>query len=61
LTDPIGRITSFAYDAAGRVTDQTRPDGRVIHFTYDANGNIIAVVHDAHDGLLRASINCLDH
>lgn len=40
LTDPLARIVRFARDAAGRVTQQTRPDGQVIDYTYDANGNL---------------------
>jgi RHS repeat-associated protein len=40
IIDPVGRVTMFAYDPAGRVTSQTLPDGRTIGFTYDANGNL---------------------
>jgi len=34
------RQTSFAYDDAGRVTQQTLPDGRQIDYTYDSSGNL---------------------
>src|SRR3546814_6457698 len=43
ITDAIGRETTFAYDAAGRVTEQTLPDGRSIGFQYDAQGNLAAL------------------
>src|SRR5262249_24567339 len=31
---------SFAYDAAGRLSERTLPDGQTVTFTYDANGNL---------------------
>ncbi|MDP1696700.1 MAG: hypothetical protein Q8L45_02770 [Xanthomonadaceae bacterium] len=43
ITDAIGQETTFAYDAAGRVTTQTLPDGRTILFQYDAQGNLAAL------------------
>jgi RHS repeat-associated protein len=43
ITDPLGRVTSFDYDAAGRVTQETRPGNRVIGYGYDANGNLTSV------------------
>ncbi len=43
ITDPLGHITSFTYDAVGRPLTQTLPDGRVIQTTYDANGNVASL------------------
>src|SRR3546814_11986647 len=43
ITDAIGRETTFAYDAAGRVTEQTLPDGRSICFQYHAQGNLASL------------------
>jgi len=43
LTDPLGRVTSFARDAIGRVTGQTLPDGQNILFTYDSNDNLTSL------------------
>ncbi|NIQ99729.1 MAG: hypothetical protein GTN78_05940, partial [Gemmatimonadales bacterium] len=35
--------TSFVYDAAGRVIQETLPDQRMIGYAYDANGNLTAL------------------
>jgi RHS repeat-associated protein len=43
VTDPLGRRTSFDYDAAGRLTRQSLPDGRAVDFAYDANGNLLTL------------------
>lgn len=43
FTDPLVRVTSFVYDNAGRVTQQTLPGARVVGFSYDANGNLTAL------------------
>ena len=43
ITDPIGRVESYLYDAAGRVTTQTLTDGRVIQYAYDATGNMTSL------------------
>lgn len=43
ISDPLGRVTRFAYDGAGRVTVQTLPDGREIRYAYDANGNLTSL------------------
>ncbi len=39
VTDPIGLVTSYGYDAAGRVLTQTMTMSRVITNSYDLNGN----------------------
>ncbi len=44
VTDPLSRITSFQYDLAGRVTEQSLPGGRTVLMGYDANGNLTSIV-----------------
>lgn len=45
ITDPLGRVTAFEYDALGRLTTLTTaqgtPDEGVVTFTYDAVGNVL--------------------
>jgi RHS repeat-associated protein len=43
LTDPLGRSVGFAYNLAGRLSQQTLPDGREIVYMYDANGNLTSI------------------
>ncbi len=43
ITDPEGRVSSFQYDAAGRMTRQTLPGGREVAFAYDENGNLASL------------------
>ncbi|MBI5150613.1 MAG: PASTA domain-containing protein, partial [Candidatus Omnitrophica bacterium] len=40
VTDPLSRSTTYTYDLAGRITQETFSDGRQINYTYDANGNL---------------------
>ena len=42
IDDPLLQRTSFDYDLAGRVTQQTLPDLRVVGFGYDPSGNVVA-------------------
>jgi RHS repeat-associated protein len=44
ITDPLGRMMRFNYDAAGRVIEQITPDNRSIISAYDANGNATGVI-----------------
>ena len=44
VIDPLGQTTSYLYDAAGRVTQETLPDGEMVGFTYDADGNLTSVI-----------------
>ena len=39
LTDPLGHVTQFSHDAAGRATRATLADGSVVALGYDRNGN----------------------
>ena len=43
ITDTLGRVTRFEFDAAGRVQKQILPDLRQIIFGYDANGNLTSI------------------
>ncbi len=43
ITDPLGRLTTFDYDGAGRVTRQTLPGSRQIDYGHDDNGNLTSV------------------
>ena len=47
VTDALGRKTSYSYDLAGRITQETLPDGRSIAFGYDENGNLTALTTPA--------------
>ncbi|MBI4700862.1 MAG: hypothetical protein HY744_06815, partial [Deltaproteobacteria bacterium] len=38
VTDPLGRVTHYERDAAGRVTLEQLPDGQLVAFGYDAAG-----------------------
>jgi YD repeat-containing protein len=43
VIDPLDRASTFAYDSADRVIEQTLPDGRTVGYGYDANGNLTGV------------------
>jgi RHS repeat-associated protein len=43
IRDTLGRVTSFGYDAADRVTSEVLPDSQTVLFGYDANGNLASV------------------
>ena len=43
VTDPVGLVTTLAYDASGRLSTVTDPAGRVTRFTVDASGNLTGV------------------
>jgi RHS repeat-associated protein len=43
VIDPLARASTFAYDSADRVIQQTLPDGRTVGYGYDANGNLTGV------------------
>ncbi|MBE1525981.1 RHS repeat-associated protein [Sphingopyxis sp. OAS728] len=38
-TDPLGRTTSYSYDASSRLVRMTFPEGNYIEYAYDARGN----------------------
>jgi RHS repeat-associated protein len=42
ITDSIGRVTSYGFDASYRVTNITYPEGNQVSVDYDTYGNIIA-------------------
>jgi len=43
LTDPLGRVTSFTRDAAGRPISRATPDGQTVAFSYDAGGKLASL------------------
>ncbi|MEK7205207.1 MAG: DUF6531 domain-containing protein, partial [candidate division NC10 bacterium] len=45
-TDPLGRVTQFAYDASGNVTSITDPLGNTRTFTYDPTFNKVTSITD---------------
>lgn len=47
VSDPADRATLRAYDALGRLTQQTAPDGVVTQYAYDAGGNLASTVRAA--------------
>jgi RHS repeat-associated protein len=42
--DPLGGITEYAYDEAGRTTMVTNPAGNCSEYKYDARGNLLRLV-----------------
>ena len=40
ITDPVGLVTTLAYDATGHLSTATDPAGRVTAFVVDGNGNL---------------------
>jgi RHS repeat-associated protein len=44
VTDPLGRVTSYTYDAMGRRAAVTDGRGNTSRYEYDASGNIVKVV-----------------
>ena len=46
-TDPLGRITTFTYDAAGNVTSTVDADGNKTEFDYEATFNKVTARTDA--------------
>jgi YD repeat-containing protein len=49
ITDPVGRVTRFAYETTfpNRLTTITDPYGRVVTYTYDASNHLISVRNSA--------------
>jgi len=43
VTDPLGNISTVAYDGLGRVATETNARGVATAYTYDDNGNILSV------------------
>jgi RHS repeat-associated protein len=43
ITDPLGQVTAFDYDLAGRLIQETLPAERVVSFIYDDNGNLASL------------------
>ncbi len=49
MTDPVGRVTTLAYDASGHISTITDPAGRVTTLTVDSGGNLTRAVDPAGD------------
>lgn len=43
VTDPLSRVTTYAYDAYSRPTQITAPEGNKIIYAYDSRGNVTSV------------------
>ncbi len=43
ITDPVGLVTTLAYDSSGHLSTVTDPAGRVTTFTFDASGNLTGI------------------
>jgi RHS repeat-associated protein len=43
ITDPAGKVTTFAYDAAGKLASITDPAGRVSTFVVNAAGDLVSI------------------
>ena len=50
VTDPLGRITTLAYDTAGNLLSTTDPAGNVTSLAYDANGLVTSTTLPDPDG-----------
>jgi RHS repeat-associated protein len=55
IEDEHGRVTTYSYDAAGRVKSGTSPIGLVTSYDYDAAGNVVKTRLIAADGMTRTS------
>ncbi|HKV71117.1 MAG TPA: RHS repeat-associated core domain-containing protein, partial [Gemmatimonadales bacterium] len=44
ITDPAGKVITFAYDANGKLQTIQDPGGRVVHFTVNASGDLTDIV-----------------
>jgi RHS repeat-associated protein len=43
ITDPVGRVTTLAYDSSGKLATVTDPAGRVTTVTVDSSGNLTGI------------------
>ena len=43
VTDPLGRVTTFDYDLAGRLLQESLPGERVVSYSYDDNSNLASL------------------
>ncbi len=50
VQDPLGRVTTYAYDVKGRVTSTVMPEGNSKTFEYDARGNVWRVTETPKPG-----------
>lgn len=41
--DPLGRTTTYTYDAFNRLLSVTPPEGNTTNYTYDSNGNVLQI------------------
>jgi YD repeat-containing protein len=44
VTNPIGQVESYSYDAAGRVITKTFSDGVFVQYGHDRGGNVTEVI-----------------
>ncbi len=42
-TDEVTYVTTYSYDADGRLTGMVYPDGRIVTYTLDTNGRVVSV------------------
>lgn len=54
VTDAAGRLLSFGYDSASRLTKLTDPEGQAYRYTYDANNNYASALYP--DGRTRTYV-----
>ncbi|MFA6125649.1 MAG: hypothetical protein WC704_17720, partial [Sphingomonas sp.] len=67
VTDPLGRVTTYSYDAVGKLTEILYPEGNKQQFSYDAASRTTSVTLKAKPGSNLADIvtstgfsNCID-
>lgn len=54
--DALNHLTTYAYDAAGRLSTTTLPEGNQIHFEYDGRGNVTSTTNIAKPGSGQQSV-----
>lgn len=54
--DGLNRVTSYAYDASGRVAEVTQPEGNKVQYAYDTRGNVTITTRVAKAGSGLANI-----
>ena len=55
MTDPLGRVTTYTYDANGDLVSVTDPEGETTAYTYDSNHQMLTIT-DARGHVIMSSV-----